>query len=467
MTKPNRDSILSDRRSLLKKGLGAGLALGAGGLLMPGLLGIRDRALARSSAPLVAKRGEGGYGPLVRTGRELELPEGFHYRAFGIEGEPMSDGRPTPRAHDGMAAFLLPNGNIRLIRNHEDTSPAHRATPIGDTSLAYDPVAPGGTTSLEIEPGGERALVRDFVSLSGTIYNCAGGPTPWGSWLTCEEATSGVAQGWEREHGYVYEVPASAEHQVEAAPLPALGRFTHEALALDPESGTVYLTEDRNEAGFYRFVPDAPGDLRRGRLQMLAVEGRPRHDTARGQRVGEPLHAVWIDIEDPDPTRASVDPGNVFRQGWQQGAARFSRLEGCWHGRGSVFFHATDGGDAGAGQVWEYRPLDPDGGLLVLFFESPARNVLDSPDNLTVSPRGGLLMCEDGWGANFLRGLTPDGKVFDFAKNVANLGEFAGATFSPDGKTLFVNVQGDRRPGGDGIRSMTFAIWGPWEAGGL
>lgn len=378
----------------------------------------------------------------------------------------MSDGRPTPRAHDGMGAFELPNGNIRLVRNHEDWTAPDYATPIGDLSKAYDPRAPGGTTSLEIRPDGDRELVRDFVSLSGTIVNCAGGPTPWGTWLTCEEVTSGTAQGWEREHGYVYEVPAAAEEQVDAVPLPALGRFVHEAVAVDPETGIVYQTEDRNKAGFYRFVPDKRGDLTSGRIQMLAVTGRPQLDTVRGQTVGEPLRAHWVDIDDPDPARASLNPALVFNQGRARGGAMFSRLEGCWWGRGSVFFHATDGGDVRAGQVWEYRPLGADDGLLVLIFESPDRRVLDGPDNLTVSPRGGILICEDGWGTNYLRGLTPDGEIFDFAQNIANGNEFAGACFSPDGQTLFVNVQGAKRAMSiDEELGMTFAIWGPWGAG--
>jgi secreted PhoX family phosphatase len=452
------------RRSVLDAGVRAGLALGAGRLLMPGLAGIGAGARAQR---VVAREGEGGYGPLTAAGPEIALPEGFRYRVFGIEGSIMSDGRPTPRSHDGMAAFPLPNGNVRLIRNHEDATPAHLATPIGDPAKAYDPLAPGGTTSLEVRPDGDRELVRDFVSLSGTIWNCAGGPTPWGSWLTCEEATSGPGQGWEREHGYVFEISAAAQTQVEAVPLKALGRFTHEALAFDPADGTVYLTEDRTEAGFYRFVPDAPGDLSRGRLQMLAVGGRPNLDTAQGQTVGEPLYVHWVDIDEVDPPGTALNPSAVFFQGRRQGAASFSRLEGCWYGRGSIFFHATTGGDAEAGQVWEYRPLGPDEGLLVLFFESPGRDVLDSPDNLTVSPRGGLLMCEDGWGSNYLRGLTPDGRIFDFAQNLANVNEFAGATFSPDGRTLFVNVQGDKRVGGEGVLGSTFAIWGPWERGGL
>ena len=127
------------------------------------------------------------YGPLAPAGPELALPAGFEYAVIGVEGTPMADGRPTPRAHDGMGAFPLPNGNIRLVRNHEDRDRATVATPKGDPTLAYDPSGGGSATSLEIGrmcayPGTITGVevVRDFVSLSGTIVNCNGAPTPWG-----------------------------------------------------------------------------------------------------------------------------------------------------------------------------------------------------------------------------------------------------------------------------------------------
>ena len=451
MSKRDLSSLALSRRTLLKAGIGL--------LLMPGLASCRPRTLAQE--------GEGGYGRLEPAGPELALPAGFTYRMFGVEGTIMSDGRPTPKAHDGMAAFPLPNGNIRLVRNHEDRDTPNRAVLKGDPSKAYDLKGPGGTTSLEIKPTGDRELVKDFVSLSGTIVNCAGGPTPWGSWLSCEESTEGTAHGWSKDHGFVYDVPAEAEDEVVAVPLEALGRFVHEAVALDPSSGIVYETEDRPTAGFYRFIPERIGDLTTGRLQMLAVKGYPNFDTSTGQQVGTPLAAEWVDIDDPTPAEAGVNPAAVFQQGQAKGAAIFSRLEGCWFGRGSVFFHATDGGDAGLGQVWEYRPLTQNEGQLILFFESPGRNILNKPDNITLSPRGGILICEDGWGTPFLRGLTPEGKIFDFAKNLKNNQEFAGATFSPDGQTLFVNIQGDTSTPGFGHLGMTFAIWGPWTTGAL
>ncbi|MDQ3675601.1 MAG: PhoX family protein, partial [Actinomycetota bacterium] len=363
-------------------------------------------------------------------------------------GDIMSDGIPTPGAHDGMAAFAGPGSHVRLVRNHERNTGAPFATP------AYDPLAAGGTTNLVYDTA-RRELVRDNASLSGTVRNCAGGPTPWNSWLTCEENTSDRGQ----PHGYIFDVPATAQRAVEPVPLKAMGRLVHEACAVDPATGIVYETEDRGESGFYRFVPSKPGDLAAGgRLQMLAVKARPGYDTRTGQRVGKPLPVMWVDIADPDPANAGADPGAVFKQGAAAGGATFDRLEGCWHGDGSIFFVSTSGGDAGLGQVFEYRPRGSSGGQLILVFESEDPDVLQSPDNLTVSPRGGLLLCEDGASTDYLRGVNPEGQIFDFGRNDLNGSEFAGATYSPDGQTLFVNIQS---PG------ISFAITGPFEKGAL
>jgi hypothetical protein len=199
---------------------------------------------------------------------------------------------------------------------------------------------------------------------------------------------------------------------------------------------------------------------------MLAVDGRPNLDTGSGQSVGEVMPARWVDIANPDPRAARTDTSAVFAQGFRQGGARFARLEGCWWGDGSAYFHATNGGDAGVGQVWRYRPTAPDRGELVLVFESPSADVLDYPDNITVSPRGGIVICEDGGGEQYLRGLTPEGAIFDFARNLLNDDEFAGACFSPDGTMLFVNIMGSTLDAG-ASKGVTVAIRGPWERGAL
>ncbi len=461
--------MTSDRRSFLRQSSALLLAPSLTGLVACSKeVGTGDAA----SAPPIrhAGLGEGGYGELVEAGPELALPAGFSYSVVSRGGAPMADGVPTPGAFDGMAAFAMPNGNVRLIRNHENRDLPFTARLKGKPETAYDRKAGACVTTLELQlsADGTPTLVKDFISINGTSINCAGGPTPWGSWLTCEETTEGKQIGWEQEHGYIFEIPASADGPVEAVPLKAMGRFVHEAVAVDPETGIVYETEDRQIAGFYRFIPSERGVLRAGgRLEMLAIAGRENYDTADGQRVGVDLPVTWVEIRNPDPGTLWGEDNNVFAQGFTRGGARFSRLEGCWYGDRSIYFHATNGGDARLGQVWRYRPgsTAADGGTLTLIFESPSRDVLNAPDNITVSPRGGIVICEDNE-APFVRGLTTDGAIFDIAKNLVNPTEFAGACFSPDGKVLFVNIMGSTVDAGR-HQGYTLAIRGPWETGAL
>lgn len=406
------------------------------------------------------------------TGEKLlELPKGFQYTVIGREGDKMSDGHATPARHDGMAAFNV-RGELRLVRNHEiNNRIGAEGAAIGGGRNAYDPLAAGGTTTLVIDPK-TRAIKRDFVSLSGTLHNCAGGPTPWGSWVTCEETIFGATRrtdsrgrevgGFAKPHGYCFEVPASADAAVAAAPLKAMGRFVHEAIAVDPRSGIVYETEDTGQAGLYRFLPEKRGQLASGgKLQMLAIRNRPAFNTSTGQKAGEPLPVMWVDIADPDPAGAETDPSSVYKQGLERGGATFSRLEGCWYGQGKIFFTSTNGGEKRLGQIWQYEPRGKNEGILTLLFESPDAEQLDRPDNICVSPRGSVVICEDGDGEQFVRGLTRDGRVFDIARNIMpgfEASEFAGATFSPDGETLFFNLQG---------AGVTVAVWGPWKDGAL
>jgi secreted PhoX family phosphatase len=449
------------RRSLLKSGT---ILLGA--------------SAASSLTPAVAhafnagrRRENGGFGPLIEA-PELALPKDFRFVALSPAGSLMSDGRKVPFAHDGMGAFAGPRGRTILVRKHELEV---IGTAIDPRQRAYDRLAPGGCTTLVYNPISRR-VEESFLSLNGTLTNCAGGPTPWGSWLSCEETTEGVLAGFERPHGYIFEVPANARGIVEPVPLKSMGRFVHEAAAVDPRTGIVYLTEDEGPDGFYRFLPHRPGKLAAGgKLQMAAIAGEPQYDTASGQEVGRRLPVRWVDIDEPDPSDAEQNPSAVLEQGAAKGAALWAGLEGCSYHDGQIFLSASDGGDAELGQVWRYVPTAHDRGFVELLFESTGDDQLDGPDNNAGNPWGGVLICEDGEDGtdSFLRGLNQQGELFTLARNTTSLdlslfdddyapgelfgfSEFAGVRFGPDGFTLFVNVQ---YPG------TTYAIVGPFWRG--
>ncbi|MGH9658108.1 MAG: alkaline phosphatase PhoX [Bryobacteraceae bacterium] len=452
-----------------------------------------------------------GYGELRPAGDVFSLPPGFQYSVISFEGDRMADGFPVPSAMDGMDALPLSNGNILLIRNHEinEAGNRFRPRPAGSTSttagtaahlldteygprrFAYDEFSGGGTTSIEVNPR-SRQKVSEYWSLVGTLRNCAGGSTPWGSWLTCEETLlSATATDFAQNHGYVFEVPVTTTPGVPAPPTPlrSLGRFSHEAVAVDPATGIIYETEDQGDvSGFYRYLPAnkpaKPGDLAsdRGELQMLKVNTADRYVTCINQRTGVALPVSWVPVPNPDPTPVSVMIGAAtasatFQQGLNAGGAIFRRLEGSWYSQGKIYFTSTNGGEVGLGQIWVY---DPGASTITMVFETPDLHVLDFPDNITVSPRGGLLVCEDGGNGQHLRGVTPSGEIFDFARNIFNSIEMAGACYSPDGQTLFVNMYGratirtSTRYGTTTVinigseiaeKALTVAIWGPWGQG--
>jgi secreted PhoX family phosphatase len=479
---------LMDRRAFIARGIAA---TGGGALSAVAL----ERLATRATLADKGHHGHSSYGepqplPDQRGVEVLALPAGFSYVTFGHIASRMSDGHQTPLALDGMAAFRGLGGTVRLIRNHEDRNPPGKGSVPHDPD-AYDPTAGGGTSTLDYDPR-TRKLVQDFISLSGSHVNCAGG---YGlhrkSWLTGEETVFGPDfNGYAKRHGYVFEVPLDrGPGHSGGEPLKAMGRFLHEALATDERTGIVYQTEDPGSgrgAGFYRFLPRDPRHLRKGgRLQILGIKGSPRYDAREGERRGRPLPVRWIDIDKPDPEYTNEDdPHGVFQQGRRKGACKFNRLEGCWADGDSIYFVSTSGGDAkngdvnadgyreGYGQIWEYRQRSR---TVVLHYESPGGEVMDSPDNLTVTPRGGLLACEDDAGdidgehINRLIGISPRGEAFTFAVNVFSECELAGVCFSPDGKTLFVNLYGDSTgtPEDHRDEGMTCAITGPWRRGPL
>ena len=487
------------RRSFLR----GAASISAAAVAAPALQGL---GLLAQNGRAFAAPGDGGYGELIptkdlRDGVErLALPAGFQYRSFGISGRPMTRDGLTPYALDGMAVFNV-NGKFRLVRNHEDRNGASSANKSvgGSSATKYDSLGGGGTTTLVVNPF-TLELEEDWVSLNGTIVNCAGGPTPWGTWITCEETNAGTPNGWQKQHGYCFEVSAAANSTVPAVPIYDMGRFSHEAIAVDPSTGYIYETEDNgNNSGFYRFIPHTPGNpANGGTLQMLGVKDSFQYNTYAPHSIGTQLPVVWYAIANPNPGGTSSTA--VFSQGRALGGAAFGRLEGCWYGNGAIYFVSTSGGAAGEGQIWEYRPGSE---VLTLVFESPNAATLNGPDNITFTPQGALLLCEDGDDDQYLRGLTVGGKIFDFALNLQNGFEWAGACFAeadpswnsrasqgnvPPGRsggnpgnppnlgsrwdriTLFVNSQGTTsgpNPPAPGSEGMTFAIWGPWKDGAL
>jgi len=234
-----------------------------------------------------------------------------------------------------------------------------------------------------------------------------------------------------------------------------MGRFRHEACAVDASNGYVYMTEDRDEGLFYRFIPAMPGQLAYGgRLQALAL-GEDSFDTRNWDDVrmgvGESIPVRWIDCEDVE------SPDDDLREkGADAGAAIFARGEGLHMGEGELYFCCTSGGNAKVGQVFRLRIGGDMDDRLELFFESRSPREFNYGDNLTIAPNGHLIVCEDQYTDpvdNHLRGIAPDGVAYPLARLRAQT-ELAGACFSPDGKTMFLNIFSPAK---------TVAITGPWN----
>jgi secreted PhoX family phosphatase len=356
-----------------------------------------QRALARRVAH------PGPYGPLLPPDENgIELPRGFRSRVVAVAREPVPGTEfPWHVFPDGGATFATRDRGWIYVSNCEF-------------------VVGGGTNAIRFDPAGR--IVDAYSICSGTGLNCAGGTTPWGTWLTCEEFPAGG----------VFECDPLG--RVPAVRRPALGTFQHEAAAVDPVTGIVYLTEDARTGRFYRCVPDAWGDLGSGRLQVA--------------QVGAGGGVVWHDVPLPNPripgetpTRAQVPASTAFDGG-----------EGIALCRGHVYF-TTKGDD----RVWDYLPAREQ--LSVLYDgraspELPLRGV----DNLTASRHGDLLVAEDGDDMELVL-ITPEREVTPLLRVVGQeFSELAGPAFDPGGRRLYVSSQ---RGGPEGF-GITYEIRGPF-----
>lgn len=472
-----------DRRNVLKAGVAT--AAGVVGAVTAASGPFFQRAHAGGAPPGGGGGVFAGYGPVLpdRSPRPIiDLPQGFQYRVLMERGDTLSNGDPRPGLADGMAAFPLSGGRTLLVMNHENSYRSTANTIPVNLGDSYDPEAAGGTTALVITP--DVRVEYAYATSAGTVRNCAGGPTPWGTWITCEETehVPGMPNiPATQRHGYAFEVlphtPSGAGPQ--QVRLAGFGRFNREAAAIDPATGIAYLSEDNARGLLYRFVPEGyrPSSFgaytRGGHLEALRIE-QLGDTTSRvpGQR---PFRVGWVVIDDPDalevPTR---------EQGAAKGATIFSRGEGMWYAGGAIYFTATSGGGLEAGQIWRYVPST---GMVELFYESYDRAEMEAPDNVTIHPTSGdMYVCEDGPGTDLLRVVTPEGASYPFARvalspedprhkggpgitdTVGEVpgtppdgrmdGEDAGVCFSPNGQVMFFNIQAP---------SMTIAVWGPFR----
>ncbi|WP_413798639.1 alkaline phosphatase PhoX [Streptomyces iranensis] len=466
---------------------GAGFALvGSAGVLAtaPGAL-----AAEATEEGVASTEGHGhggsslGYGPLIADPKGiLALPKGFRYKIITRTGETkLESGESTPSNHDGTATFEGSRGATLLVNNHELGGPrGNWPHPVPLTEgLVYDPAASGGCTVVEVAKHGDH--VTEWVGIAGTSTNCAGGRTPWGTWLTCEETEDKAGtNGMTKDHGYVFEVdPHDRRANRDPKPIKALGRYAHEAVVVDPGRGHLYLTEDASGPNglLYRWVPPRGFEHGRGKLDTLEDDagvlqapkcydsgGNFVDDLSRATKTGTVYGVDWEPV--PDRDAKSVSVRKQFKDGE---ITRARKLEGMWWADGGAYIVSSFAREESPvqhdGQVWFYDPKRRTLTLKMLLGVNPDPSkdgAFDGPDNITVSPYGGLVIAEDGEGVQHLFGATEDGRTYPIARNDLNIGsaeepefsEFTGVVFSPDGSTLYANIQ---------VPGIMLAITGPWR----
>lgn len=426
-TSKPKDQFAVDRRSFLATGASLASASAFSAIWSP--------------AALAARKGQ-----LVADPKKvIDLPPGFRYQILATSGMRMSDGYSYAGRPDGMGCFEYGKDWVLMV-NHELSPQKDAISPYlskaGPAKEAYDPKGIGGVSRLVIDPK-TLAIKHSNLALVGTHRNCAGGVSPWG-WLSCEENVS-------QDHGYVFACPIDQDQLQAAKIIRGYGRFHHEAVAIRPENYYAYLTEDRGDSCIYRFVPDSKAEPFRGELQALKIPGKPRLQLAELTKLGASFKADWIPLQKTDAPK-----DDLRERAQSKGAAILSRGEGIWYAdEGRVVIVSTSGGPAGAGQVFELQDsLDGSSSVLKLVAQSQDKESLDSPDNITVAPWGDLVVAEDGGQVPHIRVINNRGEIFDLAKNSRGYGEFAGVCFSPDGSTLFVNLQ---------VQGQTIAIQGPFR----